>query len=77
MAWATKTTNGTKHTCEQSKRAFGKRYPGCPRCEELAQGSAPREGWQKAHFERKAQEPVGSKRPGNRIGIVHRVDAKS
>lgn len=42
----------TKHTHETNN--FGRKVAGCPRCEELANGSAPREGWQKGYFARKA-----------------------
>jgi hypothetical protein len=41
MAWATKSTT-TKHTCNRGKGpVFGKKTPGCPRCEELLAGAAP------------------------------------
>lgn len=38
MAW-TKRAATTAHTCGGPK--FGKRTPGCPRCDELAAGAAP------------------------------------
>ncbi len=28
-------TNRQRHTCDLSERAFGRRHPGCPRCDEL------------------------------------------
>ncbi len=31
------------HTC--GGPAFGRRKPGCPRCDELAAGAPPRKGW--------------------------------
>jgi hypothetical protein len=37
MAWKTSTT--TKHTC--GGPAFGRKTPGCPRCDELIAGAAP------------------------------------
>lgn len=37
MAWAKSTT--TKHTC--GGPVFGKKTPGCPRCDELLDGAAP------------------------------------
>lgn len=37
MAWAKSTT--TKHTC--GGPAFGRKTPGCPRCDELLAGAAP------------------------------------
>lgn len=39
----TTTTLATKHTCDASERAFGRRAPGCPRCAELAAGSPARD----------------------------------
>jgi len=33
----------TKHTCGGPK--FGRKTPGCPRCDELIAGAAPRAGW--------------------------------
>ena len=40
MAWAKSTT--TKHTCNDGHGpAFGKKTPGCPRCDELLNGAAP------------------------------------
>jgi hypothetical protein len=44
----------TKHS-HNCKMAFGKKDPSCPRCQELLAGSAPRAGWQGAHFAKKAQ----------------------
>lgn len=40
MSW-TKTAAGTRHTC--GGPAFGRLTAGCPRCDELAAGSAPRQ----------------------------------
>jgi len=37
MSWAASTT--TKHTC--GGPAFGRKTPGCPRCDELLNGAAP------------------------------------
>jgi hypothetical protein len=37
MAWSKSTT--TKHTC--GGPAFGRKTPGCPRCDELLAGAAP------------------------------------
>ena len=37
MAWAKSTT--TKHTC--GGPAFGRKTPGCPRCDELLAGAEP------------------------------------
>ena len=37
MSWKKSTT--TKHTC--GGPVFGKKTPGCPRCDELLAGSAP------------------------------------
>jgi len=34
----------TKHSPD-CHHAFGRRTPGCPRCDELATGAAPRRGW--------------------------------
>jgi hypothetical protein len=39
MAWTK--TQGTRHTC--GGPSFGRLTPGCPRCDELAAGSAPRQ----------------------------------
>lgn len=38
-------SNRTEHTCCPSGRgpAFGRKTPGCPRCDELLAGAAPRE----------------------------------
>lgn len=40
MAWKTNST-GTRHTC--GGPSFGRLTPGCPRCDELASGAAPRQ----------------------------------
>jgi hypothetical protein len=40
MAWTKSTT--TKHTCNGGEGPhFGRKTPGCPRCEELLSGAAP------------------------------------
>lgn len=42
MAWNRTTTPTTKHTCNDgSGPAFGRKTPGCPRCDELLAGAAP------------------------------------
>ncbi len=33
----------TKHTC--GGPVFGRKTPGCPRCDELLSGAEPRKGW--------------------------------
>lgn len=45
----------TKHTCNESQRAFGRKVAGCPRCEELRNGAPARGGWQKSYFSMKKQ----------------------
>lgn len=36
----------TPHTCNDGQGPhFGKKTPGCPRCDELSTGAAPRSGW--------------------------------
>ena len=44
--------------------AFGKpsQHADCPRCNELKAGAAPRAGWQKAYFTRKAQQEAAQLR---------------
>jgi len=45
MGWHTVQT-GARHTCNGGRPpVFGRRTQGCPRCEELAAGAAPRTGW--------------------------------
>lgn len=39
MSWTKTTTPTTKHTC--GGPVFGKKTPGCPRCDELIDGAAP------------------------------------
>jgi len=40
MSWAK--SNTTKHTCNDGDGpAFGRKTPGCPRCDELLAGAAP------------------------------------
>jgi len=40
MSWTK--SNTTKHTCNDgSGPAFGRKTPGCPRCDELLAGAAP------------------------------------
>ena len=44
MSWTKTTTTGTKHTCNDGQGpAFGRKTPGCPRCDELASGAKPRQ----------------------------------
>jgi hypothetical protein len=50
------TIAATAHTCEPSERAFGRRAPGCLRCDELKAGAPARAGWQQPYFARKARE---------------------
>jgi hypothetical protein len=40
----TTTETGTKHAAD-CKRVFNRYDATCPRCQELAQGAKPREGW--------------------------------
>lgn len=36
----------TSHTCNDGNGpAFGRKTPGCPRCDELLSGAKPRAGW--------------------------------
>ena len=39
MSWNTVKSTTTKHTC--GGPAFGRKTPGCPRCDELIAGAAP------------------------------------
>ncbi len=41
MAWKVRNATETKHTC--GGPSFGRLMVGCPRCDELASGSKPRE----------------------------------
>jgi hypothetical protein len=41
MSWTKRTTTGTRHSC--GGPSFGRLTPGCPRCDELAQGAQPRQ----------------------------------
>ena len=43
------TTTSTKHNAD-CNRAFGRRDANCPRCQELANGAAPRRGWGQSRF---------------------------
>jgi hypothetical protein len=46
MAWTKNTT--TKHTC--GGPSFGRKTPGCPRCDELIAGAEPiAQPWRKRH----------------------------
>lgn len=46
MAWTKTNPNATKHTCNDGYGPnFGRKTAGCPRCDELIAGSAPRTGW--------------------------------
>lgn len=40
----------TKHNAN-CNRAFGRRDAECPRCQELANGAAPRKGWGQSRFQ--------------------------
>jgi hypothetical protein len=40
LGWVRKMS--TKHSCDPSERAFGRRAPGCRRCAELASGAPAR-----------------------------------
>jgi hypothetical protein len=66
MAWAQSTT--TKHTC--GGPVFGKRTPGCPRCDELTAGAQPvRWDWaerKRADEERRRAEMAAHYAPGGR-----------
>lgn len=44
-------TTSTKHATD-CRRAFGRRDPNCPRCQELANGAAPRRGWGQSRLTR-------------------------
>lgn len=50
MAW--KKSNTTKHTCNM---AFGRKTPGCPRCDELLAGAEPVR-WDWAERKKKIEE---------------------
>lgn len=39
MAWNTERSSTTQHTC--GGPVFGRKTPGCPRCDELLAGAAP------------------------------------
>jgi hypothetical protein len=45
----------TKHSSD-CQMSFGRKDPNCPRCQELFSGAAPRAGWQKAYFSKKAAD---------------------
>ena len=45
MAWNTYEPISTKHTC--GGPVFGRKTKGCPRCDELIGGAAPKESWTK------------------------------
>lgn len=45
----------TKHS-DDCGRVFKNYDLNCPRCQELANGSPPRDGWQKGYYSRKAAE---------------------
>jgi hypothetical protein len=51
----------TKHSID-CNMAFGRKDPNCPRCVELLQGAAPRAGWQKDYFARKAASDTMERR---------------
>ena len=46
--------NGTLAHSADCVMAFGRKDVECPRCMELINGAAPRSGWQKNYYERKA-----------------------
>ncbi|BEL07790.1 hypothetical protein Q0Z83_059810 [Actinoplanes sichuanensis] len=50
----------TKHTCNGGRGpAFGKKTPGCPRCDELLGGAAPRQlGWVERKRRRESDEQL-------------------
>lgn len=50
-----KPETGTKHSY-QCSRVFKNYDMNCTRCVELANGSKPRDGWQKAYYENKARQ---------------------
>lgn len=59
MAWTTTTEKKTAHTCNNGGGPnFGKKTPGCPRCDELITGAAPRawRGQALRDYNRKAEE---------------------
>lgn len=45
----------TKHS-NNCQRVFKNYDANCPRCQELINGSKPRDGWQKSYYSRKAQQ---------------------
>jgi hypothetical protein len=45
----------TKHV-DECKRVFGRYDLGCPRCQELANGSKPRSGWQSTYFAKRRRD---------------------
>lgn len=45
----------TKHKVD-CQMSFGRKDATCPRCQELLAGAKPRDGWQKAHFAKKARD---------------------
>ena len=45
----------TKHSFD-CKRVFKNYDPACPRCQELASGSKPRDGWQKDYFAKRQRD---------------------
>ncbi len=45
----------TKHKPD-CNMAFGRKDKSCPRCQELLNGSPPRQGWQDTYFTRKIEE---------------------
>ena len=59
----------TKHN-ENCSRVFKNYDMKCPRCIELANGSAPRDGWQKDYFTRKAREK------NQRLNAIRNHDCK-
>ena len=48
-------SGATKHR-EDCGRVFKNYDMACPRCQELSNGSSPRDGWQKSYYEAKARD---------------------
>jgi hypothetical protein len=48
-------TNQTKHS-SNCTRVFKHYDSSCPRCQELMNGSKPRDGWQKQYYAKKASD---------------------
>lgn len=50
----------TQHTCNNGRGPFGRKTPGCPRCDELLRGALPREApeWVRKYLAVKDTDPV-------------------